>query len=44
METLTMDAIHQHTRRLVKELDAGDFPVTAFPEAIQKIIYGISVH
>jgi hypothetical protein len=40
MANLTMDMIIKHTMAMVEELNAGDFPVKAFPETIQKIING----
>lgn len=40
MENLTMAAIKQHAMELVDELQAGDFPVTIFPDPLQQIIHG----
>ncbi len=40
MESLNPELIQTHVMQLVEELNAGDFPVNVFPDAIQDIIRG----
>jgi len=40
MGDLNMNDIFQHTNGLLEELQAGDFPVSVFPQPIREIIHG----